>query len=110
MPVEGERDDSVDVEGVAELAVAGRGLERESWPRGPWEVEAGRGVVEWGVTVLRVDAEGLVRLLGGTSGAIKGGGRRSSLYTSRRMLESPTIAEGWSAKWVKENSKWARAE
>jgi hypothetical protein len=46
------------------------------------------------VGVLRVEAEGVLRGPGRTSCGMEGGGRRSSVYMSKSMLERPMIAPG----------------
>jgi hypothetical protein len=51
-----------------------------------------------GTEVLTVDDDGAERELGSTRLGIEGGGSSSSVYISSKMLERPTIAEGWSAK------------
>lgn len=45
--------------------------------------------------MLRVEAEGvLVEIVGRTTAGIVGRGRRSSVYMSNRISESPTVAAG----------------
>ncbi len=59
--------------------------------------------------VLRVLADGVIIGPGEISGGMEGGGKRSSVYISNKMFESPTIAEGWSVKWLSADSKRASA-
>jgi hypothetical protein len=40
---------------------------------------------------------------------VAGRGRKFPVYISRSILDNPTIAEGWSAKFVNANSKCSRA-
>lgn len=54
-----------------------------------------------------VDADGVVRGCGMTSLGIEEGGSKSSVYISSKILESPMIAAGWSAKCVSADSKCA---
>lgn len=50
------------------------------------------------VDVLRVDEDGVNAGLGVSRPGIDGRGVRTSVYISRRMLDNPTVAEGWSQK------------
>lgn len=46
-----------------------------------------------------MEAEGVLEdTVGRTKAGMVGRGRSSSVYTSSRISESPTIAAGWSAK------------
>lgn len=85
-----------------------KGTEEQGRMGGGWEANGVKVTVDV-VDVLAVEAEGVVRGLGTTSLGIEGGGRRSSVYMSSSMFDRPIIAAGWSAKWLRADSKWARA-
>lgn len=60
--------------------------------------------------MLRLEAEGvLVETLGGTKAGMVDIGRRSSVYMSNKISDNPTVATGWSAKWLKAASKFSSA-
>lgn len=66
-------------------------------PSGPnfWMRAGAEGCVVVGVAdVLSVVADGVVKELDRMRGGIGGVGRRSSVYTSRRMFDRPTMAAG----------------
>lgn len=102
----------------ARWGVCGFTLARDT-PRGPCgvvyeDVDFRRlgfvdGVAERGVA--SADVEGVLYELfvGKTSGGMDGGGSRSWLYMSSRILDNPTMDEGWSWKCVNADSKCSRA-
>jgi hypothetical protein len=61
------------------------------------------------VEVFKVDEDGVNSAFGRSMPGIDGKGVRASVYMSRRMLDKPTIADGWSEKWTRADSNSERA-
>lgn len=114
--VEGERFDVAVVGVEVSESVESRGFIMgaacaDGRPSGP-SVWAEVGADDWvvsGADVLSVLAEGVLIGPDGLRGGIEGAGKRSSVYISSRIFDSPTMAAGWSAKLFSANSNCASA-